>query len=278
MRRPDGDIRTERRNSWAASLDGTRRTGSDTMRGGVLQTERTANGPSSVEEMRSATAERSGDEAAGLVVDPNSGEVAFGEYANIGIATRPVKGQPLSPTTVQVTVPSSAGISVRSHGFHFEKSTPEVARDWHSGLIESSGRDQAAESYRLLRAILNTAVQDMRIVRNPCQIRGAGIERRRSGRSSTPTPFSSSPTRSALDRGRWSHSVGFGGPHRRTSCPTRRSRPCASHRPGPGFRRGKTGAGRVVGGPKSEAGFRSVALSRVVVDALDGHRAAYGQP
>ena len=37
-------------------------------------------------------------------------------------------------------------------------------------------RDQAAKSYRVLRAILNTAVSDGLITRNPCTIRGAGIE------------------------------------------------------------------------------------------------------
>ena len=44
-------------------------------------------------------------------------------------------------------------------------------------LLVSAGRDQAAKSYRLLRAILNTAVDDELIVRNPCRIRGGGSER-----------------------------------------------------------------------------------------------------
>ncbi len=35
-----------------------------------------------------------------------------------------------------------------------------------------AGGDQAAKSYRLLRAILNTAVDDELIARNPCRIRG----------------------------------------------------------------------------------------------------------
>lgn len=34
-----------------------------------------------------------------------------------------------------------------------------------------------AKAYRLLRAILNTAVEDGLIRRNPCRIKGAGIER-----------------------------------------------------------------------------------------------------
>lgn len=55
--------------------------------------------------------------------------------------------------------------------------TPSVVRDWYSRVSVDGGRDQAAKSYRLLRAILNTAVDDELIVRNPCRIRGGGAER-----------------------------------------------------------------------------------------------------
>ncbi len=55
--------------------------------------------------------------------------------------------------------------------------TPSVVRDWYSKLTVTAGRDQAAKSYRLLRAILNTAVDDELIARNPCRIRGGGAER-----------------------------------------------------------------------------------------------------
>ena len=36
--------------------------------------------------------------------------------------------------------------------------------------------DQAAKAYRVLRAILNTAVADELLGRNPCTIRGGGTE------------------------------------------------------------------------------------------------------
>jgi integrase len=49
-------------------------------------------------------------------------------------------------------------------------------RSWFAAVSLSDGRDQAAKSYRLLRAILNTAVDDDRIGRNPCRIKGAGAE------------------------------------------------------------------------------------------------------
>ncbi|HUJ64247.1 MAG TPA: tyrosine-type recombinase/integrase [Acidimicrobiales bacterium] len=41
-------------------------------------------------------------------------------------------------------------------------------------MIDRAGNDQVAKSYRMLRAVLNTAVADELLVRNPCQIRGAG--------------------------------------------------------------------------------------------------------
>ena len=56
---------------------------------------------------------------------------------------------------------------------------PEDVRKWQAKVTASKGGDQAAKSYRLLRAILNTAVAEELIVRNPCVIRGAGIERGR---------------------------------------------------------------------------------------------------
>ncbi|HUR17485.1 MAG TPA: hypothetical protein VMZ51_00935 [Acidimicrobiales bacterium] len=39
------------------------------------------------------------------------------------------------------------------------------------------GRTTVAKCYRLLRTILNTAVEDEVIVKNPCVVKGAGVER-----------------------------------------------------------------------------------------------------
>ena len=50
---------------------------------------------------------------------------------------------------------------------------PSQVRSWYQEL---AGRHQtvADDAYRLLRAILNTAVADELIVRSPCQVKGAG--------------------------------------------------------------------------------------------------------
>lgn len=50
-------------------------------------------------------------------------------------------------------------------------------RRWRAGLLDSGvSATVTAKAYRLLRAILTTAVDDEVIVRNPCRIRGAGSE------------------------------------------------------------------------------------------------------
>jgi integrase len=51
-------------------------------------------------------------------------------------------------------------------------------RAWRAELIaEGTAATMVAKAYRLLRAVLNTAVDDELIRRNPCRIKGAGTER-----------------------------------------------------------------------------------------------------
>lgn len=55
--------------------------------------------------------------------------------------------------------------------------TPAAVRSWRQGLLDSGlGASTVAKSYRLLRAVMNTAVDDEVIDRNPCRIKGAGVE------------------------------------------------------------------------------------------------------
>lgn len=49
-------------------------------------------------------------------------------------------------------------------------------RAWYDGLVEARGQQVAAKSYRLLRAILATAVEDELLVATPCTLRGAADE------------------------------------------------------------------------------------------------------
>lgn len=53
-----------------------------------------------------------------------------------------------------------------------------VVRRWRAGLLaDGVSPTMVAKAYRLMRAVLNTAVDDDIIDRNPCRIRGASDEK-----------------------------------------------------------------------------------------------------
>lgn len=65
--------------------------------------------------------------------------------------------------------------------------TPPVVRAWHARALRGSGgRTSISQSYRLMRAVLNVAVQDGAILRNPCNIPGAGAQRSPERKIATP--------------------------------------------------------------------------------------------
>ncbi len=120
------------------------------------------------------------DELKGLTIDPSRGRIPFGEYAEGWLATRRrVDGRALAPRTVELyrymlepLAPSR--VRHRCLDQHPHRAGPALARhDWP----KTAARSQAAKAYRLLGVILNTAVEDERITRNPCILRGAGTER-----------------------------------------------------------------------------------------------------
>ncbi len=54
---------------------------------------------------------------------------------------------------------------------------PQQVRQWrHELLSDGVSESMTAKAYRLLRAVLNTAVEDGLIAKNPCQIKGGGTE------------------------------------------------------------------------------------------------------
>lgn len=160
------------------------------------------------------------------------------------------------------------------------KITPEVVRNWHGAVTAAAGADQAAKSYRLLRAVLNTAVDDEKIGRNPCRIRGGGAlataERPLVGLATVlELADAIEPRLRALIL-----LAGLGG--------LRTGEMLGLRRLDVDVLRGEvhvraqaqqvTGAGRVMSAPKTDAGRRTVALPRVVVEALEEHLSRFGQP
>ena len=54
-----------------------------------------------------------------------------------------------------------------------DRLTPSAVRSWYLALARCH-QTTADDAYRMLRAIMNTAVTDGALVRSPCQVRGAG--------------------------------------------------------------------------------------------------------
>ncbi|MFF0745183.1 tyrosine-type recombinase/integrase [Streptomyces sp. NPDC004111] len=105
--------------------------------------------------------------------DPNAGSVNFKVYALQWVAERGI-----SATTDELyrrllrlhILPTFGGLDL------VEITAPRV-RTWRTERLASTGAaTTVAKSYRLLKAVMETAVDDELIRRNPCRIRGAGKE------------------------------------------------------------------------------------------------------
>lgn len=107
--------------------------------------------------------------------DPNLGRVALGSYLAEWIDHRPG----LRPRTLDLyRWLHRKYIDPTLRDRLLSDITPGIVRAWRADLLaEGVSPTMVAKAYRLLRAALNTAVDDELIRRNPCRIKGAGIER-----------------------------------------------------------------------------------------------------
>ena len=108
-------------------------------------------------------------------LNPDAGRILFADYAPTWVEERPN----LRPKTLQLY----RGL-VRLHlmpilgAYAVVDIAEPVVRRWRKTLLDSGvGPVTVAKAYRLLKAILNTAVDDGLIRRNPCRIKGAGQEK-----------------------------------------------------------------------------------------------------
>jgi integrase len=105
-------------------------------------------------------------------VDPEGTRVPFNDYAEVWIEERPG----LRPKTIQLY-----SYLLRRHlapGFKTVGTITDAdVRRWRADLIAGGVSPvTTAKAYRLLKAILATAVEDGLIRRNPCRMKGAGTE------------------------------------------------------------------------------------------------------
>jgi integrase len=62
-------------------------------------------------------------------------------------------------------------------GYALEELTSARVRSWYAALAQTIQPTPTRQAYALLRTILNSAVDDEILLRNPCRIRGAGVAR-----------------------------------------------------------------------------------------------------
>jgi hypothetical protein len=125
------------------------------------------------------TAERGADAGpavprSGAALDEDLGRQSFGNYARGWLRDHPKMGPRYRETCAR---------NLRLHlqpldDVPLQAVTPTVVREWYAAAMRGSGgRASIMQSYRFLRAVLNTAVRDGAIAKNPCQIPGAGSDR-----------------------------------------------------------------------------------------------------
>jgi integrase len=112
----------------------------------------------------------------GVYVDRSAGAERLDAYAARWIQTRRTRdGQPLRPRTKALYVQLvDSHIAPTLGASRLRDVTPETVREWHASL---PGTAAPSKCYRLLRAIFTTAVEDGKIVRNPCMVKHAAVER-----------------------------------------------------------------------------------------------------
>lgn len=104
--------------------------------------------------------------------DPDAGAVNFEEYA-----LRWVEERNLAPTSDELYRRLlRLHVLPTFHSVDLDEITSGRVRGWRAERLEATGATTVAKSYRLLKAIMETATDDELIRRNPCRIKGAGKE------------------------------------------------------------------------------------------------------
>jgi integrase len=112
-------------------------------------------------------------------VTPEDARVTLAEFSRGWLESRLTsRGEPLRPRVRELydgylrlhIVPTLGDVPLG------QLTTARIRR-WHADLLAAGlGPSTTAKCYRLLRAILNTAIEDRHLVANPCSIKGAGVE------------------------------------------------------------------------------------------------------
>ncbi|HUP86744.1 MAG TPA: site-specific integrase [Acidimicrobiales bacterium] len=116
------------------------------------------------------------DQAQGKWVDARAGKIPLRRFAEEWMEGKAA----LAPKTIELyTYLLSALLLPKLGDIDLVDVTPARVRTWRANLLRSGrpGPSTVAKAYRLLSAMMATAVVDNRIARNPCVEKGAGVER-----------------------------------------------------------------------------------------------------
>jgi integrase len=107
-------------------------------------------------------------------IDPDAGEILIADYGSTWIDERPG----LRPKTIRI-YRDLLRLHIKPHLSTVTVGALTLARvrRWRKSLLDSGVSEvTTAKAYRLLRAIMNTAVDDGLIKRNPCRVKSADRE------------------------------------------------------------------------------------------------------
>jgi integrase len=107
-------------------------------------------------------------------IDPDAGEILVADYGSTWIDERPG----LRPKTIRI-YRDLLRLHIKPHLSTVTVGALTLARvrRWRKSLLDSGVSEvTTAKAYRLLRAIMNTAVDDGLIKRNPCRVKSADRE------------------------------------------------------------------------------------------------------
>ncbi|WP_084730026.1 tyrosine-type recombinase/integrase [Streptacidiphilus neutrinimicus] len=113
------------------------------------------------------------DMSRGHWTDPDAGKVPLEEFADHWLKDRDLSARTRERYEGVIRLHIRPQLGARM----LAELTPAKVRAWRTGLIDAGvGEATVAKAYRVLRAILNTALDDGLIQRNPCRIKGGGDE------------------------------------------------------------------------------------------------------
>jgi integrase len=210
-------------------------------------------------------------------LDPDLGKIPLQEYGDRWIKERKLGVRTREEYERQFRLHIAPFLGTKQIG----SISAESVRTWRRDLLENGrSEDTVAKAYRKLRAIMNTAVDDGRVKRNPCRIKGADKETPAERPVATvrqvfllaqaiKARYAGLVLAAAFTGLRWGELIGL----RRSDVDIQAGTVSVTRR------LAQLSSGKLVSGPtKSEAGVRTVAIPALILPDLKSHMDTYVEP